>query len=146
MRANGSCIDWRMLNHSSIESDRVGLDSVPMATAMAGPRVIKRVIATRFHAWIRIFKNPSITSCPAKVPVIVEACPAAKSPVAQKYFALEPRKDFSTSPATWRPIEPQTPWPSYSARQNSEANFGELPEKVLVRPSTHASTCWLSEK
>ena len=38
-------------------------------------------------------KNPSITNCPAYVPVMVELCPAANNPIAQmSYFHQREKK------------------------------------------------------
>ena len=44
----------------------------------AGMMAIDRVISRRSHGFRRRFRNPSMTICPASVPVSVEFCPEAK--------------------------------------------------------------------
>ncbi|MNJ00635.1 hypothetical protein D3C73_1600200 [compost metagenome] len=57
----------------------------------AGIIASKRVISLRNHGSIRSFKCPSITICPARVPVTVELCPAAISAMANKAGATLPK-------------------------------------------------------
>ena len=48
---------------------------------------INLVINRRIHGAMRSFKYPSITICPASVPVIVELCPAAMRATAKRMGA-----------------------------------------------------------
>lgn len=56
-----------------------------MVIIKAGITAIHRVISRRSHAFKRMFKNPFITICPAKVPVSVEFWPDANNAIAKKY-------------------------------------------------------------
>lgn len=47
---------------------------------------IDLVSSTRFQGAILRSRKPSMTNCPAYVPVIVDDCPAASSPMAQMYL------------------------------------------------------------
>ena len=75
-------------SHSFKISPAVALDDETIATAIAGPIAKVRVINTRTHGLTFQFKKPSITNCPANVPVMVELCPAANNPIAHTNFAL----------------------------------------------------------
>ncbi len=48
---------------------------------------IDRVTRRRIHGFSRICRNPSITICPASVPVSVEFCPEASSANANSVLA-----------------------------------------------------------
>ena len=73
----------KILSHSLMLLVRPGLPAVYRATARDGPKAQARVTATRFHMAILMSRNPSMIICPAKVAVIVAACPAARSPIPQ---------------------------------------------------------------
>ena len=74
-----------------------------MATSIEGTKAIDRVKNTRCHDFLKIFpKNPSITYCPAKVPVIVELFPAANKPSAHKYRDALPKMFVKTSAASYK--------------------------------------------
>jgi hypothetical protein len=55
--------------------------AIPM-TRSAGTIANERVIIRRTHGRMRQCMNPSITTCPASVPVTVELCPLASSATA----------------------------------------------------------------
>lgn len=77
MIANGS---WRLCSTFSQAlsvSIALVLSPIRSVTASAGPRAMIRVTKTRFHFGICKRKKPSITNCPAYVPVMVLLCPAA---------------------------------------------------------------------
>lgn len=77
MMANGSCKLWSTFSHALNRSvARMSL-SMNIVTANAGPSAIIRVSRTRCHLGILSCRNPSITNCPAYVPVMVLLCPAA---------------------------------------------------------------------
>ena len=57
------------------------------ATITAGIMAIRRVIKRRNHGVSRIFRNPSMTTCPASVPVSVEFCPEASRAMANTVLA-----------------------------------------------------------
>ena len=60
-----------------------------MATVMsAGTIAISRVIRRRSHGRSRMLRNPSITICPASVPVSVAFCPAKSSASAKSVLAM----------------------------------------------------------
>ncbi|MNL42247.1 hypothetical protein D3C87_1646900 [compost metagenome] len=63
-----------------------------MVTINAGITAINRVINLLNQGFNLIFKNPSITICPARVPVNVEFCPEAKSAIAKAILAIEAPK------------------------------------------------------
>lgn len=69
--ANGSCRLCNTFSHALIRS--VARVSPPMkiVTASAGPSAIIRVRRTLCHFGILSCRNPSMTNCPAYVPVIV---------------------------------------------------------------------------
>ena len=60
-------------------------------TQSAGIIATDLVMRTLCHIGNVKFRKPSMTNWPAYVPVIVELYPAAKSPMAQIYFALFPK-------------------------------------------------------
>ena len=82
------------------------------ATRMAGIMAIERVSITRFHGGSLSFRNPSITNCPAYVPVIVDDCPAASSPIAQMYTIGLPKLASRQSPALRRSMLPESHTPA----------------------------------
>lgn len=64
--------------------------------ARAGISAKQRVSKRRCQAGKRRSRNPSITTCPAKVAVSVELWPAAKSPTPNSTLAREvPNKGVS---------------------------------------------------
>ena len=71
-------------------------------TARAGKIAMDLVRRTLFHTGIWKFRKPSITNCPAYVPVIVELYPAANSPTAHIYFAGSPNVLLNASAAVVR--------------------------------------------
>lgn len=110
--ANGSWTDCNTLIHWSTLLFKFGSRLVYTAMATAGPREIKRVIRVRSHSGILQSRKPSITNCPAIVPVIVEACPAASNPKANMVLPISPcppNSLRSVSPASAKPISPQMP-------------------------------------
>ena len=50
-----------------------------IAVIAAGTMAMARVMSRRSHGRMRMLRNPSITICPASVPVSVEFCPDARS-------------------------------------------------------------------
>ena len=66
---------------------------------MAGRIAIDLVIITLFQTGNLISKNPSITNCPAYVPVIVDAYPAASNPTPQIIDAAFPNVTAKASEA-----------------------------------------------
>ncbi|KAG6558210.1 hypothetical protein Mapa_000393 [Marchantia paleacea] len=60
------------------------------ATMAAGMMVMPRVMDLLIHGFNRIFRNPSMTICPARVPIMVEACPLASSPTPNRILAACP--------------------------------------------------------
>src|SRR5215472_12034322 len=83
--ANGNCsakTTWLRVSRSvTLLSPRN-----PMI-AMAGRIAISRVISRRSHGLMRQFMKPSITTWPARVPVIVLLCPLARSAMANSVLA-----------------------------------------------------------
>ncbi len=59
------------------------------ATIAAGTTASPRVISRRTHGRIRRWRNPSMTICPASVPVSVEFCPLASSATAKSPLASD---------------------------------------------------------
>lgn len=51
-----------------------------------------------------MLRKPSITNCPAYVPVIVELCPAASRPMAQIYLEASPKVSERTTEAVFKSI------------------------------------------
>mmetsp|Transcript_1402 Transcript_1402/g.2212 ORF Transcript_1402/g.2212 Transcript_1402/m.2212 type:complete len:200 (+) Transcript_1402:361-960(+) len=102
--ANGSCTDCCTLSHSSNVSNNPWLSPADIATTNEGPNAQHRVNSVLFHGDQLISRNPAIAYCPANVPVIVDACPAANSPTPQIYFAYSPNLSPSTVPALFNPI------------------------------------------
>ena len=50
-----------------------------IAVSTAGTIAMSRVMSRRSHGRMRMLRKPSITICPARVPVSVEFCPEASS-------------------------------------------------------------------
>ena len=71
--------------------------------AKAGVIAIDLVNRTLFQTGNFKFRKPSITNYPAYVPVIVDSCPAAKSPAAQIYLADFPKLPSKPSAAVKSP-------------------------------------------
>ena len=71
-------------------------------TTSAGTIAIPRVTSRRIHGAMRIRRNPSITICPASVPVIVLDCPEASSASANAVAATPPKAGRSNSNACRR--------------------------------------------
>ncbi|MNR13854.1 hypothetical protein D3C85_1302840 [compost metagenome] len=67
----------------------------------AGIMASKRVISLRNQGCILSFKWPSITICPASVPVTVELCPAAISAIANRAGATLPKIFCNNLWASW---------------------------------------------
>ena len=61
--------------------------AVGMCWLAAGTMAMARVIKRRSHGRKRMLMNPSITICPASVPVSVEFCPEASSASAKIILA-----------------------------------------------------------
>ena len=59
---------------------------MPMMTT-AGMMASRRVIRRRSHGWMRQCMKPSMTTCPASVPVMVLLCPLASSATANRMLA-----------------------------------------------------------
>ena len=57
------------------------------ATTTAGTMATLRVSRRRIHGRMRRSRNPSITTCPASVPVSVDACPEASNATANTVLA-----------------------------------------------------------
>ena len=95
----------KILSHSLMLLVRPGLSAVYRATARDGPKAQARVMATRFHMAILMSRNPSMIICPAKVAVMVAACPAARSPIPQMILDETPSPTVSkAAPASSNPI------------------------------------------
>ena len=71
--------------------------SPPGAGTMASERVIKR----RTQGRKRMCTKPSITTCPASVPVSVELCPEANSAMPNNMLARPPQTKCSKVCASW---------------------------------------------
>ena len=67
-----------------------------IATMIAGTIAIPRVISRRNHGRNRMFRNPSITICPASVPVSVEFNPEASNARANTVLAPAPSSGVSS--------------------------------------------------
>src|SRR6185437_14361187 len=73
-----------------------------MATTAAGMMAMTRVMSRRSQGRTRMFRNPSITICPASVPVSVEFCPDASSASANMALApVTPSSGVSSLYASW---------------------------------------------
>jgi manganese transport protein len=62
----------------------------------AGTMAVRRVIKRRSQGRTRMLRNPSITICPASVPVSVEFCPEASSARANAVLAPAPSSGVSS--------------------------------------------------
>ena len=85
--ANESCKDkitWLKINNLFTP-----LAPYKAATITAGIMAISRVIKRRNHGVRRMLRNPSMTTCPASVPVSVEFCPDASSATANTVLASD---------------------------------------------------------
>mmetsp|Transcript_13789 Transcript_13789/g.33225 ORF Transcript_13789/g.33225 Transcript_13789/m.33225 type:complete len:441 (-) Transcript_13789:106-1428(-) len=95
MRANGSwkkrMTEERMMRYSAYSSPAM------MTTRSEGTMAAERVRNARSTGLIRISRKPSITNCPAYVPVMVELCPDASSAAANRLFAAPPSTSRSMS-------------------------------------------------
>mmetsp|Transcript_133188 Transcript_133188/g.385350 ORF Transcript_133188/g.385350 Transcript_133188/m.385350 type:complete len:229 (+) Transcript_133188:383-1069(+) len=111
-RAKGSCTDCKMFSHWFTVLLRLGRSEVSSATTTAGPRAMARVIKVRSQIGTCHSRKPSMTYCPAKVPVMVDAWPAARMPKAKSFsprLPLLPKSVRKASPPSSRPISPQNP-------------------------------------
>lgn len=79
--ANGSCID--RTTWLRIRSCPVPCESQSAVITNTGTIAMPRVSSRRAQGGIRIWRKPSITICPASVPVIVELKPAASKATAK---------------------------------------------------------------
>src|SRR6185369_12385999 len=70
-----------------IRSFAVPLSPETAVTITAGMIAMARVMSRRSHGRSRILRKPSITTCPASVPVSVEFCPDARSARAKTVLA-----------------------------------------------------------
>mmetsp|Transcript_40035 Transcript_40035/g.80776 ORF Transcript_40035/g.80776 Transcript_40035/m.80776 type:complete len:275 (-) Transcript_40035:679-1503(-) len=93
-----------MLSHSLMAFLVVAWSDVKMAMLKLGPSAAKRVTDARCHGLKRRDRKPSITTCPAKVVDMVEACPAASNPTAHVVFPSAPIVDSRAAPAPSKPI------------------------------------------
>ena len=75
-------ITWLKTNNSAVP-----FSPYQRATKKAGITAIRRVINLRNQGFSLMLRKPSITICPAKVPVHVEFCPEAKSATAKRILA-----------------------------------------------------------
>ena len=85
-----NCIDkitWLKTNNSVVP-----FSPYNMVTIRAGITAINLVIKRLNHGFSLIFKKPSITICPARVPVSVEFCPEASNAMAKAILAIEAPK------------------------------------------------------
>mmetsp|Transcript_28627 Transcript_28627/g.75760 ORF Transcript_28627/g.75760 Transcript_28627/m.75760 type:complete len:284 (-) Transcript_28627:900-1751(-) len=134
-KANGSCTDCRMFNHWFTVLFRFGWSAVARATTTAGPRAMLLVINVRNQMGTFHSKKPSMTYWPAKVPVMVDAWPAASTPRAKSFspsLPFFPRSNSKESPPWSKPISPQNP-----RRPSPEVHSVQsLP--VQATPGTHA--------
>ena len=65
---------------------------------MAGRMASKRVMSRRTHGWIRQRMKPSMTTCPASVPVMVLLWPLERSATAKSVLASAvPRRGASVT-------------------------------------------------
>ncbi|MCY1171866.1 hypothetical protein D9M73_119910 [compost metagenome] len=86
--AKGNCIDsttWLTTSNST-----VSLPPVAEITISAGMIASERVTRRRSHGRTRMRRNPSITICPASVPVMVLDCPDASNASANAVAAAPP--------------------------------------------------------
>src|ERR1700681_3786296 len=92
--ANESC----MLNITWLSTSSFAVPPSPYinATTTAGTIAIPRVRSRRRHGGRRMLRNPSITIWPARVPVMVEFCPDARSAMANTTLAPPPRSGVSS--------------------------------------------------
>lgn len=100
MTANGSCsvmITFRKSFNTVISSMLL-----KYATQNVGIIAIVRVKTTRRQRTHLKFRKPSITNCPAYVPVIVADCPDAKIPMAQMYSAYMPNAQPKKIPPLYK--------------------------------------------
>lgn len=85
-----NCIDkmtWLKTNNSVVP-----FSPYRIATINAGTTAISLVINLLNHGFSLIFRKPSITICPARVPVSVEFCPEANKAIANAILAMEAPK------------------------------------------------------
>lgn len=75
------------------------------ATPRAGMIATDLVRSTLYQTGRVKSKKPSMTNCPAYVPVIVELYPAANNPTAQIYLAFVPRNSSKIVAAYSRSIK-----------------------------------------
>ena len=86
------------------KSSDVPFSPYKMETISAGITAINLVMSLRNQGFKRILRKPSITICPANVPVMVEFCPEARRAIAKKMLAkLVPKSGVSISWASLMP-------------------------------------------
>lgn len=75
-------------------------------THIAGTIATDLVIITLYHTGNLKSRKPSMTNCPAYVPVIVELYPAASRPMAQMYLLAFPNVSLRASAADSKSSSP----------------------------------------